>query len=126
MSNILVVDDGALITSWLTEILLREGFDVEVVADEKQIAKVYEEKRHSLIVTHLRVPDGLEMVEEVLRLNPGAQILAIVGSELIPPESVLNVASVFGPVRTLRKPFSVDVFLQTVADQLSESGNQAE
>ena len=126
MPNILIVDDGALITSWLAEILIREGFDVEVVADERQVTKVYEEKRHSLIVTHLRVPEGLEMLEELLRFNPGAQILAIVGSELIPPESVLNVASVFGPVRTLRKPFSVDVFLQTVADQLSESGNREE
>ena len=126
MPNILIVDDGTLITSWLTEILIREAFDVEVVADEKKAVKVYEHKRHSLIITHLRVPDGLEMIEELVRLDPGLQILAIIGSDHIPPESILNDASVFGPVRTLRKPFSLEVFLQTVAEQLSESGNQAE
>ena len=121
MSNILIVDDGTLITSWLTEILIREDFDVEVVADEAKAVKVYEEKHHSLIITHLRVPDGLEMIDELVRLNPGLQILAIIGGDHIPPESILNVASVFGPVRTLRKPFSLDVFLQTAAEQLSQS-----
>ena len=119
MSGILVVDDGALITSWLSEILRREKYGVTVVHDERQALRVYSDQLHRLIVTDLRVPDGVEMVEELLRRNPNVRILAIVGGELIHPDSTLNVASVFGSLRILRKPFSLETFLKTVTEQLS-------
>jgi DNA-binding NtrC family response regulator len=124
MSNILVVDDGALITSWLCEMLRREGFRIELVAHEKLAVETYETRRHSLLVTNLRLPEGLEMVEELLSRNPRARVLALLDDELIHPDSVLNVVSVFGAVRVLRKPFRLETLLTTVADQLSEDGNR--
>ena len=119
MSAVLVVDDGALITSWLSEILRREQYGVTIVHDERQALRVYNAQLHDLIVTDLRVPDGVEMIEELLRRNPNVRILAIVGGELIHADSVLNVASMFGALRILRKPFSLETFLKTVAEQLS-------
>lgn len=119
MTGILVLDDGALITSWLSEILRREHYGVTIVHDERQALRVYNDQLHRLIVTDLRVPEGIEMVEELLRRNPNVRILAIVGGELIHPDSILNVASAFGALRILRKPFSLETFLKTVAEQLS-------
>lgn len=123
MSSILVVDDGALITSWLSEILRRERYGVTIVHDERQALREYDDKLHSLIVTDLRVPEGVEMVEELLRRNPNIRILAIVGGELVHPDSILNVASLFGSLRILRKPFSLETFLKTVVEQLSHDPN---
>jgi DNA-binding response OmpR family regulator len=95
LSNILIVDDGALITSWLTEILRREGYDVEIARDEKQALRIYKPHVHQLIITDLRLPEGVEMMAELLHRSPFAQILAIVGGELVQPESVLNTANIF-------------------------------
>ena len=115
-----MVDDGALITNWLTEILRREGYDVEIARDEKQAVRIYRAHLHQLIVTDLRLPDGIEMMAELLHRSPFAQILAIVGGELVQPESVLHTASIFGSVRILRKPFSLSTFLRTVQEQLAQ------
>ena len=122
MPHILVVDDGALITSWLCEILRREGYDVEVAHDEHQAVQLYGQTLHDLIVADLLKPDslGLDFMTQLLRRNPDARILAIAGGELIHSESQWNAASVFGSVRVLRKPFSMAAFLQIVKEQLSQ------
>jgi CheY-like chemotaxis protein len=115
-----MVDDGALITSWLTEILRREHYDVEIARDEKQALRMYKSHLHQLIITDLKMPEGIEMMAELLHRSPFAQILAIVGGELVQPDSVLNTASIFGSVRILRKPFSLATFLKTVQEQLAQ------
>jgi CheY-like chemotaxis protein len=120
MGNILMIDDGALVTSWLSEILRRERHAVETATDEKDALDLYNEHLHDLIVADVKAPDGLELVGEVLRRTPHARILAIVGSEVIQPDSILNMANTFGLVRVLRKPFSIETFLKAVTAQLSE------
>jgi CheY-like chemotaxis protein len=121
MGNILMIDDGALVTSWLSEILRREQHAVETATDERDALELYNEHLHDLIVADVRVPEGLEMFGEVLRRTPHARILAIVGSELIQPDSIVNMSNTFGFVRVLRKPFSIETFLRTVTAQLSET-----
>jgi CheY-like chemotaxis protein len=121
MGNILMIDDGALVTSWLGEILRREQHAVETATDERDALELYNEHLHDLIVADVRVPEGLEMFGEVLRRTPHARILAIVGSELIQPDSIVNMSNTFGFVRVLRKPFSIEMFLKTVTAQLSET-----
>ena len=120
MGNNLMIDDGALVTSWLSEILRREHHAVETATDEKDALDLYNEHLHDLIVADVKAPHGLELVGEVLRRTPHARILAIVGSEVIQPDSIVNMANTFGLVRVLRKPFSIETFLKTVTAQLSE------
>jgi len=120
MGNILMIDDGALVTSWLSEILRRDHHAVETASDEKDALELYNEHLHDLIVADLKAPDGLEMVEEVLRRAPNARILAIVGNEVIQPDSLVSKSNNPGLVQVLRKPFSIETFLKTVTAQLSE------
>jgi len=121
MGNILMIDDGALVTSWLSEILRREQHAVETATDERDALELYNEHLHDLIVADVKVPQGLEMFGEVLRRTPHARILAIVGNELIQPDSIVNLSNTFGFVRVLRKPFSIEAFLKTVTAQLAET-----
>jgi DNA-binding NtrC family response regulator len=121
MGNILMIDDGALVTSWLSEILRREQHAVETATDERDALELYNEHLHDLIVADVRAPQGLEMFGEVLRRTPNARILAIVGGELIQPDSIVKMSNTFGFVRVLRKPFSIETFLKTVTAQLSET-----
>jgi len=119
--SILMVDDGSLTTSWLIEILQRERYDVEAAYDEKEAVRLYSEHRHDLIVADVRIPETLEMLADFNEIDPEALILVIVADELVQPDSVLNVTTTFGPVRVLRKPFSLETFLRTVEEQISRS-----
>ena len=121
MANILIIDDGALVTSWLTEILRRENHAVETAVNEVEVLELYNEHLHDLVVADLKAAEGLEMVAELVRRTPQARIVAIVGGELIQPDSIVNMTNKFGHVRVLRKPFSIESFLTTVAAQLAEA-----
>ena len=121
MASILMIDDGALVTSWLTEILRREDHSIETAKSETEALELYNEHLHDLVVADVKASAGLEMVGELLRRTPSARILAIIGGELPEPEFVLNKVSLNGYVRVLRKPFSIDSFLKTVTAQLSEA-----
>ena len=117
--SILMVDDGSLTTSWLIEILQRERYDIEPAYDEKEAVRLYSEHRHDLTIADVRIPETLEMLTDFNEVNPEALILLMVADELVQPDSVLNVTNMFGPVRILRKPFSLETFLRTVEEQLS-------
>jgi len=120
MGNILMIDDGALVTSWLSEILRREHHAVETATDEKDALGLYNEHLHDLIVADIKAPEGVEMLGEILRRTPHARILAIVGGELVQTDSIANMSHTFSFLRLLRKPFSIETFLKTVTAQLDE------
>jgi CheY-like chemotaxis protein len=120
MGNILMIDDGALVTSWLSEILRRELHVVETATDEKDALELYNEHLHDLIVADIKAPEGVEMVGEILRRTPHARILAIVGGDLVQIDSIANMSRTFGFLRVLRKPFSIETFLKTVTAHLDE------
>jgi DNA-binding NtrC family response regulator len=120
VASILMIDDGALVTSWLSEILRREDHVIETAKSEKEAVELYNEHLHDLVVADMKVPDGVEMVGELLRRTPHARILAIIGGETVEPDAILNKANTYGYVRVLRKPFSIDSFLKTVTSQLQE------
>jgi CheY-like chemotaxis protein len=120
MGNILMIDDGALVTSWLSEILRRELHVVETATDEKDALELYNEHLHDLIVADIKAPEGVEMVGEILRRTPHARILAIVGGDLVQTDSIANMSRTFGFLRVLRKPFSIETFLKTVTAHLDE------
>jgi len=119
MRSVLIVDDGSLTTSWLIEILQRERYDVEAAYDEKEAVRLYSEHRHDLVIADVRLPETLEMLASLNDVDPEALILVLVEDEMIQPDSVLNVTTTFGPVRVLRKPFSLETFLRNVEEQIA-------
>lgn len=119
MSNILIVDDGSSMTSWMIESLMQEKYRVEVALDHKDTLKLYDKHRHDLIVMDLAAADRCKVITELLQQHRDALVLALVGDESIDYESALNAAITFGAVRIIRKPFSSAFFLQAVEEQLS-------
>lgn len=119
MRSVLMVDDGSLTTSWLIEILQRERYDVEAAYDEKEAVRLYSEHRHDLVIADVRLPETLEMLADLNEVDPEALVLVLVEDEMVQPDSVLNVTNIFGPVRVLRKPFSLETFLRNVEEQLA-------
>ena len=119
MPNILIVDDGSPLTSWLIETLMEGEYRVEVALDHKATLTLYDRYRHDLIVTDLGAPERREMIRELLKQFRDALVLAIVGEQPVEYDSALNAAINFGAVRLVRQPLSSGFFLQAVEEQLS-------
>lgn len=78
-NNILIVEDDSLLTSSLKEIILAEGYAVEIAENAAQ-AKPLLPSAH-LAIVDLRLPDapGLQVVQELKKVNPEAEVLIVTG-----------------------------------------------
>lgn len=77
--RILVVDDEAHIRELLELTLIRMGLDVDSAEDLGAARQYYARNNYSLVLTDMRLPDGLgiELVEEVSKSNKGTPIAVI-------------------------------------------------
>lgn len=120
-ASILVVDDEAPIRELLTEILDGRGFHVREASNGKRAVQHIAENRESpvdLVIMDLAMPEkeGLETIREILRDFPEVKIIAISGYR---SGDFLHHAALFGARATIKKPFSIDGVLKTVANVLA-------
>lgn len=85
---------------------------IEVTSGEEALQKL-NEAAVALVVTDLRLPgiSGLELVEEVKRVNPQASAILITGN---PTDEVRSRAEALGVISFLRKPIGTNAFLEAV------------
>lgn len=121
MARILIVDDDEQLRNLLSEVLRRAGYEVEVARDGQEALRLYGEQPTDLIVTDLLMPEkeGLEMIRELRRSHPELRIIAMTGGGAgMDATPLLAIAGVLGAWRILHKPFSIEEFLQVVAEAL--------
>lgn len=80
-AKILLVDDEASILATMSEILRREGYEVEPVADGNAAVQAIREKQYDLVLTDLRMigVDGLGVLAEVRRHSPHTVTVMMTG-----------------------------------------------
>jgi DNA-binding NtrC family response regulator len=78
-ANILVVDDEALIRETLAEFLGQEGFGVSVCGTGEEALRLVESQRFDLALCDVQLPgmDGMELLQQLLRLSPQTFVLLI-------------------------------------------------
>ena len=115
MPMLLVVDDDPLVQQLLKDLLHHAGYEVELASDGVEGLACCARRRYGLVIVDLMMPnkDGLAMIEELRRIDPGAKILALSGWM---PDKVdlLNAAAKLGADDVSQKPFHVPVFLNKV------------
>lgn len=81
MPKILIIDDEDSIRSTLKDILEYEDYDVETARDGEEGLKKIQQKDYDAILCDVKMPkrDGLEVLEEGLKLNPELQFIMISG-----------------------------------------------
>ncbi len=81
MARVLVVDDEEMEQVILEKFLEQEGHEVYFASDGEQAFKAYLKNDIEIVITDLNMPnvDGLEFIEAVLALFPGAVIIAMSG-----------------------------------------------
>jgi DNA-binding NtrC family response regulator len=107
MPRILLVDDDDLSRQAVHRMLERGGYEVRSTGNGREAIDSYRPGEVDLVITDLIMPDtdGLEIIQEIRRKDPGAKILAISGGGRVQAEEYLSVARKFGALEVLPKPF---------------------
>jgi CheY-like chemotaxis protein len=110
MIRILLVDDDDMSRGAIHKMLERAGYAVESTSDGDEVIRMYGQQAADLVITDLIMPDkdGLEIIQDLRRLNPEVRILAISGGGRVDANEYLAVARKFGAVEVLSKPFTKD------------------
>jgi len=80
-ASILVVDDDAAVRNVLGLFLSREGYDVAEAEDGWAGLKAAAAERFDLVVADVFMPglSGVDMVRDILRIQPGIQVVMVSG-----------------------------------------------
>jgi CheY-like chemotaxis protein len=120
---VLVVDDERLMREVSKSILEESGFEVLTAASGPQALEVYRRDREAIRVVLLdnKMPemDGFEVLEELRRLDPSAQVILMSGYQ---EKDVLSGVENPGISGFLQKPFRPDDLLRKVREALEASG----
>ena len=116
MIRILLVDDDDLSRGAIHKMLERAGYAVESTSDGDEVIRMYGRQAADLVITDLIMPDkdGLEIIQDLRKLNPTVRILAISGGGRVDANEYLAVARKFGAVEALSKPFPKDELRRAV------------
>ena len=123
MPMVLLIEDEDGLRTLLHTVLEEAGYHVWEAADGTEGLRLYGKEPVDLVITDIYMPgcDGLEVLQTLRRQNPTIKILAITGRADI--ADFLEIAHMLGASATLRKPFEMGVFVQTVGDLLSEGSS---
>jgi CheY-like chemotaxis protein len=124
MIRILLVDDDDMSRGAIHKMLERAGYAVESTRDGGEVIRMYAEQAADLVITDLIMPDkdGLEIIQDLRKLNPKVRILAISGGGRVDANEYLAVARKFGAVEVLSKPFTKDELRKAVNAALGTGG----
>jgi len=79
--RVLVVDDEENIRNLLSQILRQEGFEVETASDGATGLRKASSGEFDLVLLDVRIPekDGMEVLREIRREDPGAVVMIVTG-----------------------------------------------
>jgi CheY-like chemotaxis protein len=106
--RILLVDDDDLSRGTIHRMLERADHEVISTASGAAALELFLQHRPSVVITDLIMPDtdGLELIQELRKVDPDVRILAISGGGRVNANEYLTVARKFGAAGILAKPFS--------------------
>jgi PAS domain S-box-containing protein len=123
--RLLVVDDDPLVLETMVLLMEAEGHAVVPAKNGAEaVARLHKGERVDLLVTDLSMPgmDGLELVQEVRRFQPGLRAIIVTGFATDALESALSGKLAAG-VTLLRKPVASEVLAQHATVMLAGATN---
>lgn len=114
MKRILIVDDAAFMRMAITNILVKNEFEVVGEAENGLVGlKKYKELKPDLVTMDITMPEmtGLEALKEIIAYDPEARIVIVsaMGQENLVMEAIQHGAKSF-----IVKPFKEEHVVQTL------------
>jgi diguanylate cyclase (GGDEF)-like protein len=118
--RILVVDDERLFREMFRDALAARGYEVRTASSGPEALALVSSDPSDLLVTDLRMPlmDGIQLVEEALRLDPGMEAVAVTAADDL---ATAVRAMQVGCADFLVKPVEEEHLAQSVARALSRA-----
>jgi CheY-like chemotaxis protein len=128
MKRILFIDDNESFRSSFSRILERQGFAVSQAGDGLEGLQRFRAETPDLVVCDLIMPEmeGMETIQQLIRLKPDIKIIAISGGGRVNPLDYLKIAQMMGAVEKLAKPFSSDELISVIERLIGPAGPAAE
>jgi len=105
--SILVVDDDMVAAELLSEVLVREGYDVKITTEGREAVRLGEKEFFDIVITDLKMPDfsGLEVLKAFSQASPSSVVIVITafGSFDTAMDAIKN-----GAYDYMVKPFRID------------------
>ena len=114
-ARILIVDDDESVRDVVKDMLVREGYVVDVAVDGRDAQARILEGAYHLIITDLMMPgaDGLEVLKSALSLDPDTSVIIITAYATL--QSALEAVRE-GAYDYVTKPFRLEEMLVTVGN----------
>lgn len=121
--SILVADDNTSVRHLAQIALQRAGMEVTVAADGLEANRFIRTRSFDVLVTDLDMPGrcGLELVADMHRLQPKAQVVVMSGDWFVALTDVRKMASNLGVRTFLTKPFPLQELRNAVYQSLTLS-----
>jgi CheY-like chemotaxis protein len=122
MAKILIIDDEEDIRIILRHSLEAAGHVVVEATDGQAGVRVWRAERPELVVTDIVMAgtDGLELITELRRQDPGVKVIAMSGDGLRGKQTLLDESVRLGALRVINKPFDLHELLQAVKELLGQ------
>ena len=123
-ARVLVVDDEPQVARTLRDILVYQGFDVEVTGNGRQaLDHLFNSHPIDLIITDMRMPemDGLELLKRVRQVRKDLPVIVLTGYATL--KSGLE-AIKEGVNEYLSKPFEVRELMRAVNEALGDKNRR--
>jgi len=79
--RLIIIDDEPIVGRRLKQIFEKMGFDVEIFTNSLAAVQFMKENPFDIVVTDFKMDelDGMEVLREAKRINPGARVIIITG-----------------------------------------------
>jgi CheY-like chemotaxis protein len=123
--RLLIVEDNETIRDLWVRVFTARGFDVRVATDGVAALQLIEGETPDLVVLDLMLPwvNGIQILAAARQRPQLARIPIIITTGTA--TSAFDLRD-FGPLRLLRKPFSVAVLVSAVTELLAAGGDDEE
>ena len=117
MARIILVDDESGVRSFIEEVLIRYGHDVQTIPGGLEALARLKKCPPDIVITDILMPNmsGIKLIEEIRKIRPDQKIIAISGGgPNFNAETCVELARTSGADEALMKPFSMNDLKATV------------
>ena len=121
--EIILVDDEDGIRALLSDALMQEGYSVTLAKNGKDSLRHLQKRRFDLLITDINMPhlNGIELIRVMKKKGRREKVILISGE---PVDMTLLAAEAMPVFAQLKKPFRLNLFLDTVISALKSQGSK--